>query len=217
MMEMCSAESSTLKQQTYLIDRAKEDGQVEGLIPHLVEGGVSILQYAEDTIIFMQHGLEKALNMKLVLCIFEELSGLKINFHKSEVFCFGKAKQDEQSYIYLFGCEAGSFPFRYLGIPIHFRKLKNSEWKLLEERFEKKLASWIGKLLSYGDRLIFINSVLTSLPMFMLSFFEIPKGVRKRLKKFTQDFFGKVTDIKENIDSLVGTLFVDQKTKGVLG
>jgi hypothetical protein len=55
-----------------VIARAKEDGQVEGLIPHLVDGGLSILQYADDTILFMQHDLEKALNMKLVLCIFEQ-------------------------------------------------------------------------------------------------------------------------------------------------
>ena len=52
-----------------IIARAKEDGQVEGLIPHLVEGGVSILQYADGTILFMSHDLEKALNMKLILCI----------------------------------------------------------------------------------------------------------------------------------------------------
>jgi hypothetical protein len=52
-----------------IINRAKEDGQVEGLIPHLVDGGVSILQYADDTIIFMEHDLEKALNMKLISTI----------------------------------------------------------------------------------------------------------------------------------------------------
>jgi hypothetical protein len=79
-----------------IINRAKDDGQVDGLIPHLVEGGVSLLQYADDTIIFMQHDLEKALNMKLILCMFEQLSGLKINFHKSEIFCFGKAKEVEE-------------------------------------------------------------------------------------------------------------------------
>jgi hypothetical protein len=44
-----------------LIARAKEDGQIDGLIPHLVDGGVSMLQYANDTIIFMEHNLEKAL------------------------------------------------------------------------------------------------------------------------------------------------------------
>jgi hypothetical protein len=47
---------------------------------------------------------------------------------------------------------------------------------VVEDRFEKKLTSWIEKLLCYGDRLILIYSVLTSILMFMLSFFEIPKG-----------------------------------------
>ena len=103
-----------------MIARAKEDGQVAGLIPHLVEGGVSILQYADDTIIFMEHDIAKALNMKLILCFFEQLSGLKINFHKSELYCFGQAKIVEAQYIQLFGCEAGAFPFKYLGIPIRF-------------------------------------------------------------------------------------------------
>ena len=53
-----------------LIARAKEDGHVGGLIPHLVEGGVSILQYVDDTILFLEHDLEKVVNMKLILCIF---------------------------------------------------------------------------------------------------------------------------------------------------
>jgi hypothetical protein len=47
--------------------------------------------------------------------------------------------------------EDGTFPFKYLGIPIHFRKLKNGEWKPAEDHFETKLSSWIGKLVSYGD------------------------------------------------------------------
>ena len=81
-----------------LIARAKEDGQVGGLIPHLVEGGVSILQYADDTILFVEHDLEKAVNMELILSLFEQLLGLKINFHKSEIFCFGKSKDFQDEY-----------------------------------------------------------------------------------------------------------------------
>ena len=50
-----------------LITWAKEDGQVGALIPNLVDGGVSILQYADDTILFMEHDIEKAVNMKLIL------------------------------------------------------------------------------------------------------------------------------------------------------
>jgi hypothetical protein len=56
---------------TLLITQAKEDVQIMGLVPHLVDGGISILQYADDTILFMEHDLEQAANMKLLLCAFE--------------------------------------------------------------------------------------------------------------------------------------------------
>jgi hypothetical protein len=78
-----------------LISRAKEGGQINGLVLHLIEGGISILQYADDTIIFMENDLEQAANMKLLLGAFERLSGLKIIFHKSELFYYGDVKQME--------------------------------------------------------------------------------------------------------------------------
>jgi hypothetical protein len=74
-----------------LMNRAKVDGQISGVVPHLIDGGLSILQYADDTILFMDHDLEKAQNMKLLLSAFEQVSGFKINFHKSELFCFRNA------------------------------------------------------------------------------------------------------------------------------
>lgn len=52
-----------------------------------------------------------------------------------------------------------------------YHKLANKDWSMIEERFQKKLYSWKGKLLSVGGRLVLINSVLSILPMFMLSFF----------------------------------------------
>ena len=72
------------------IKRAKAEGLLSGVVPHLVEDGLPILQYADGTILFMDHNLEQAHNMKTILCAFEQLSGLKINFHKSEIFCFGR-------------------------------------------------------------------------------------------------------------------------------
>ena len=56
-----------------LIERAKVNGQIEGVVPYLVDGGLSILQYADDTILFMDHDLEKAKNMRLILSVFEQL------------------------------------------------------------------------------------------------------------------------------------------------
>jgi hypothetical protein len=55
---------------------------------------------------------------------------------------------------------------------MHFRKLKNSDWKIVEDNFEKKLSSWKEKLTSLGGHLMLINSILPSLAMFMLSFLK---------------------------------------------
>jgi hypothetical protein len=56
-----------------------------------------------------------------------------------------------------------------------------------------------GKYLSVGGRLVLINSVLTSLPMFMLSFFEVPKGVLERINYFRSRFFLATGQSKEKI------------------
>ena len=111
----------------------------------MVDDGLSILQYADNTILFMDHNLDQAKNMKLLLCTFEQLSGHKIDFHKSEMFCFGEAQGSVQEYTQIFGCELGWFPFRYLGIPMNYRKLNNKDWKEVQDRFEKKLSGWKGE------------------------------------------------------------------------
>jgi hypothetical protein len=199
-----------------LINRAKTDGQIRGVSSHLVDNGLSILQYADDTIMFLDHDLEQAKNLKLLLCAFEQLSGLKINFHKSEVFCYGAAREMEASYIYLFGCNLGGYPFRYLGIPMHHRQLLNSEWSKVGERFQQKLSCWKAKYLSYWGRLVLLNSVLNSLPMFMMSFFEVPKGVLKNLDHFRSRFFWQGFAIKHKYRLAKSDILCRPKDQGGL-
>ena len=38
-----------------MIVRAKENWQVKGVVPHLVEDGLSILQCLDDTMLFLDH------------------------------------------------------------------------------------------------------------------------------------------------------------------
>jgi hypothetical protein len=79
------------------------------------------------------------------------------------------------------------------------RKLMNKDWKHVEERFQKRLNCWRSKMLSVGGRLG--NSILSSLPMFMMSFFKISRGVLKKLDYFRSRFFSRVMNTrKKNID-----------------
>jgi hypothetical protein len=120
-----------------LISSAKEDGQITGLVPHLIDGGIFILQYTDDTILFVENDLDQTKNMKLLLCAFEKLSGLKINFHKNELFCYGEVKEMEGQYTELFSCGLDKCPFRYLGIPMHHKRINNVDWKIIEEKMKR--------------------------------------------------------------------------------
>ena len=200
-----------------LVTREKEQGQIGGIVPHLIDEGLSILQYTDDIILFMENDLDKARNMKLLLCAFEQISGLKINFHKSELFYFGDAQESLETYMDLFGCKQGDLPIKYLGIPIHYKKLRNSDWKLIEELFEKRFSSWKGKHLSIGGRLTLINSVLSSLPMYMMSFLRSPKGFLKNWTIFAPAFTGKVTRVEKNTVSPNGISYANLRSKVVLG
>jgi hypothetical protein len=92
-------------------------------------GLVSILQYADYAVVFMDQGLEHARNVKLPLTTFEQMSCLQVNLHKSEIFCYGLAKDFEENYSHLFCCGISSLPFKYLEIPMTHRWLRNSDWQ----------------------------------------------------------------------------------------
>ena len=77
------------KSLTKMVLQAQRNGLLCGLAPDLIENGVAILQYADDTVLCVSHDVDQAINLKLLLHMFELMSGLKINFDKSEVFVIG--------------------------------------------------------------------------------------------------------------------------------
>jgi hypothetical protein len=136
----------------------------------------------------LDEGFEYARNLKFILCLFEQMSGLKINFAKSEVFCFGKCKDMQESYEEIFTCKSGALPLKYLGVPIDKKKLLNIHWKPAEDKMEKKLGCWQGKMLDMGVRVLLINACLSSIPLYMLSFYRLPVGAHKRFNIYRSRF-----------------------------
>ena len=167
-----------------------------------LDGGLSILHYADGMILFMDHNLEHAHNIKIILCIFEQLSGLKINFHKNRILCFGGAKIFENQYMELFGCNPGTFPIHYLGIPIHYyKKLSNDEWMTIQERLEKRLSSWKRKFFRLEVAYHLSTLFLVVYPCTWCPTSKSQKGFAKSWITSVLDFFFfcKVTNTKENI------------------
>jgi hypothetical protein len=78
-----------------LLDVAARAGHIKGVVPHLIQGGVTHLQYADDTILLLDLDDRSIANLKFILISFEVLSGLKINFLKSEVIVMGAPPSEQ--------------------------------------------------------------------------------------------------------------------------
>jgi hypothetical protein len=100
---------------------------------------------------------------------------------------------------------------------MHHKKFSNTDWKIIEDQFEKKLSRSKGKLLSYGGRLVLINSVLSSLALFMLSFFEIPKGILHKLDYYRSRFFWQGDDHKKKYRLVKWKIICRPKDQGGQG
>jgi hypothetical protein len=78
------------------------------------------------------------------------MSGLKINFHKNEVYVFEAAQQEMERMANMINCNLGALPLKYLSIPISIGRLKPSAFGHIVGKMEKRLDPWKGKHLSSG-------------------------------------------------------------------
>jgi hypothetical protein len=72
-----------------MLEGAREAGEIQGLIPVLIDRRPTHLQYADDTVIFLEMNMQSIINTKILLNCFGNMSGLKINYQKSEVYVLG--------------------------------------------------------------------------------------------------------------------------------
>ena len=83
----------------------------------------------------------------------------------------------------LFGCKLSHLPLKYLGVPLHNKKLSGADWGFVIDKVHKKLQSWKGNFLSIGGRVTLINSVLSAVPLYALSLYRLPKKIKQQLDK----------------------------------
>ena len=177
--------------------KARSAGYIKGLVSHLIPGGVTHLQYANDTMLLFEPDDNSIASIKLLLLAFELLSGIKINFLKSEVITMGMADHESRRVANLLNCKLGSLPTKYLGLPVPHSRISIKEWEPLYGKVAGRVSPWRGRFMSSAARLILTNSSLSSLPMFTMRMFLLADGVHAKLDTPHSRFFWEGTGIKQ--------------------
>jgi hypothetical protein len=149
---------------------------------------VSHLQFADDTLLMGAKSLANIRAIRSVLVLFEAVSSLKVNFHKSMLVGVNVAESWLAEASTVFGCSVGRVPFVYLGLPIGGDPCSLSFWEPVVNKILSRLVGWKSRFLSFGGRLVLLKFVLSSLPVYALSFFRAPSGIISSIESLLTNF-----------------------------
>ena len=200
-----------------MVRKAQRNNLICGLADNLIDKGVAILQYVDDTIVCVKDNIDIARNMKLLLYLYEIMSSLKINFTKSEVLLINGDDEKYMQYAELFNCKIGRFPIKYLGVPVSPNRLHVCDWTPLLDKNEKKLSTCKGSSLSIADRTTLINSSLSSSFIYHMSIYLFPKTIVAKLDKQRRIFFWQGGGAKRKYHLVKWEIICGSKKKGGLG
>jgi hypothetical protein len=106
---------------------------------------------------------------------FEHILGMNINYSKSDLISVNLDEEETLQYFRIFCCKVGSFPFKYLGVHLHYKKLRREGIQPILDKVINKIPDWKGKLLSYGVWVVLLRACLTSIPIYLMSLIRFSK------------------------------------------
>ncbi|MCH79404.1 LINE-1 reverse transcriptase like [Trifolium medium] len=178
---------------------------------------ISHLQYADDTLCIGEASVQNLWTIKAILRGFHMVSGLKVNFWKSCLMGVNVPSEFLDLACSFLNCRQGVIPFKYLGLPVGANPKRLSTWEPLLDYLNKRLNSWGKKHISFGGRIVLINSVLNSIPIFYMSFLKMPIQVVKLIIQIQRNFLWGGVNGGRKISWISWKTVCQEKKEGGLG
>ncbi|WOH11192.1 hypothetical protein DCAR_0830672 [Daucus carota subsp. sativus] len=149
---------------------------------------ITHLQFADDVILFLNDDYSSILGVKRLLQCFQIISGMKVNFSKSQVYGFHIDGEVKKKWARQLNCILGSVPFRYLGAQIGASPTSIKFWDPLIERFKRKVNGYEASKISMAGRAVLLQATIDSTPVYWLSLYKIPTTVVQKIEIIRRRF-----------------------------
>lgn len=122
-----------------LVWEAKKKNLLQGVKIGRKEIEITLLQFADDTLLFCEPTYQNILTLKSILRNFKMVFDLKINLYKSQIGVIGIEKVVLHQYSRILNYSHLFIPFKYLGMRIG-GILRVKFWKHIIDKIENKLS-----------------------------------------------------------------------------
>jgi hypothetical protein len=170
-------------------------------IPHPMTD-FPIVQYADDTLLFLHADARQLLFLKALLHSFATSTGLQVNYRKSHMYPINITQERLSHLAATFGCDVGCMPFTYLGLPMGTTKPHIEDLTPLMDRVERRLSA-CSTWLSYSGRLEMVNSSISPIITYAMCTIKLPKGVIENIDRARKQCLWSGNDAEKRGGNLV--------------
>jgi hypothetical protein len=181
-----------------IIEVAAQKGVLKPILPKAAHLWCSL--YADDAAIFTDPSATKLDRLHKILTFFGDCLGLKINISKTEIYPIRLDDAAVSQLLQNFPGKICKFLGKYLGLPLHIRKLRRIDMQPLIDKIGARLPSWKGKLLSTSGRETLVKTMLSSLPIYHMTVFPERKWLIRKIDHLRRSFLWR----GETLDKVYG-------------
>ncbi|XP_062103752.1 uncharacterized protein LOC133814859 [Humulus lupulus] len=157
------------------------------------------LYFADDLLIFCKANSQLVQILHRELAKFQKVSGLSINHNKSHIYLGELSEIAKASVLNCTNMIEGSFPLKYLGVPLRPTKCKASNFGIILRKIRLRLNNWASWNLSYAGRTQLVQSVLLGIRIYWMSIFLLPQGVDQLWMKWVNNIYLKGSQLWDYI------------------
>lgn len=104
-----------------------------------------------------------------------------------------------------------------MGVPENFGKRKRDLFTTIVDKIRQRALSWSSKRLSKAGKLTMLKAVLTAIPTYPMSCFELPMSMYKRIQSVLTRFWWDGSDNKRKMSWVAWSKLTKSKAEGGLG
>eukprot|EP00253_Pinus_taeda_P036581 PITA_36581 len=174
-------------------------------------------QFVDDIMLFGEPTVREVRQLRRILDLFAEASGLEINKDKSCIFIFNTVDQVKSHLIRILGFKKRELPTKYLGNVLDYTSKRVKNWQGVLDKLSNKVANWAFRVLNIAGRIVLAKSVLQAIPIYPLSIMAAPVGVCAKIREIIRKFIWSESDQKKKWALVSWSQLTERKEKGGLG